>query len=309
MLSVIPISSEYISLKNSGGEIPKLHDFALSNGFRYTSQEILLGESKVVCENIKNRFLIVDEGNLDVNQPQSHGSYSQVYFVSFCAKSFAYKKYTTPLDCGLAISTLREISVLTLISHSHIVDMVGIVVNDGVINGVLLERGICDVRKYLSSNSFSKKELVSIVPGLISALKYVHSLGVCHCDIKPDNIIVFSNRSGDITLKITDWGLGKTGSDDCGSSGSVVCALGYRPPEVLWGGVGVDYTAVDIWSFGCVVWYLWKKQRLFHGDDEKGLLEDILTTNIAKKAKDIPKFLRKIVIGSVNINPSRRFLV
>ena len=80
------------------------------------------------------------------------------------------------------------------------------------------------------------------------ALSYIHSLGYCHRDIKPQNLLVNPESH---TLKICDFGSAKRlirGEVNVG----YICSRYYRAPELIFG--ATDYTtAIDVWSVGCVV--------------------------------------------------------
>ena len=80
------------------------------------------------------------------------------------------------------------------------------------------------------------------------ALSYIHSLGYCHRDIKPQNLLVNPESH---TLKICDFGSAKRlirGEVNV----SYICSRYYRAPELIFG--ATDYTtAIDVWSVGCVV--------------------------------------------------------
>lgn len=47
----------------------------------------------------------------------------------------------------------------------------------------------------------------------LGALKYLHGLGICHCDIKPDNFLFLTDSVPDSTLKLIDFGNSKFLSD------------------------------------------------------------------------------------------------
>ncbi|XP_041437785.1 protein kinase C delta type-like isoform X1 [Xenopus laevis] len=83
---------------------------------------------------------------------------------------------------------------------------------------------------------------------IIIGLQFLHSNGVVHCDLKPDNILV--DRGGHI--KICDFGISAEGLFDkkliCGLGGTP----GYRAPEVLlleWYNAGADW-----WSLGVTIY-------------------------------------------------------
>lgn len=57
----------------------------------------------------------------------------------------------------------------------------------------------------LMIQGLSEKEIIFILQQLSSAIEAIHSKGVCHRDIKPDNILV---RCG-LDLKLIDFGVSK----------------------------------------------------------------------------------------------------
>ena len=89
------------------------------------------------------------------------------------------------------------------------------------------------------------------------ALANIHS-GVCHRDIKPQNLLVNTLTH---QLKLCDFGSAKilVRSEP---NISYICSRYYRAPELIFG--ATDYTtAIDIWSLGCVMAELLLGQPLF----------------------------------------------
>lgn len=80
---------------------------------------------------------------------------------------------------------------------------------------------------------------------LSRALSHIHSLGICHRDIKPQNLLVNPENQ---QLKLCDFGSAKAlvrGEPNV----SYICSRYYRAPELIFG--STDYsTAIDIWSEG-----------------------------------------------------------
>ncbi len=80
---------------------------------------------------------------------------------------------------------------------------------------------------------------------LSRALSHIHSLGICHRDIKPQNLLVNPETQ---QLKLCDFGSAKAlvkGEPNV----AYICSRYYRAPELIFG--STDYTAaIDVWSQG-----------------------------------------------------------
>ena len=62
--------------------------------------------------------------------------------------------------------------------------------------------------RVLKKEFFSEKEAARIFKQILMALNYCHNSGVCHWDLKPENII-FDTEEDDSDIKIIDFGLSK----------------------------------------------------------------------------------------------------
>eukprot|EP00357_Protocruzia_adherens_P022054 CAMPEP_0114996450 /NCGR_PEP_ID=MMETSP0216-20121206/14316_1 /TAXON_ID=223996 /ORGANISM="Protocruzia adherens, Strain Boccale" /LENGTH=400 /DNA_ID=CAMNT_0002360653 /DNA_START=277 /DNA_END=1476 /DNA_ORIENTATION=+ len=103
------------------------------------------------------------------------------------------------------------------------------------------------------------------------ALAYIHALGICHRDIKPQNLLVDTSTH---TLKMCDFGSAKRlikGEPNV----AYICSRYYRAPELIFG--ATDYTtSIDIWSMGCVVAELLLGTPLYPGESGVDQLVEII---------------------------------
>ncbi|XP_051728994.1 glycogen synthase kinase 3 alpha a [Ctenopharyngodon idella] len=106
---------------------------------------------------------------------------------------------------------------------------------------------------------------------LFRSLAYIHSQGVCHRDIKPQNLLVDPETA---VLKLCDFGSAKQlvrGEPNV----SYICSRYYRAPELIFG--ATDYTSnIDVWSAGCVLAELLLGQPIFPGDSGVDQLVEII---------------------------------
>lgn len=93
---------------------------------------------------------------------------------------------------------------------------------------------------------------------LIEAVAFFHSRGVAHCDIKPENIMVYTQDATESKLKLIDYGSSSTFS----SSNTLVCELGgteeYMAPERHWLEIDgtFDGAPSDIYSTGVCMFFM-----------------------------------------------------
>ncbi|CAH8523237.1 unnamed protein product [Schistosoma curassoni] len=162
----------------------------------------------------------------------------------------------------------RELKLLFSLKHLNIVRLIDVVkVSSSSLFSevsVLCEYMDTDLHKIIVSTQYLSLEHVKLfVYQILRGLKYLHSAGVIHRDLKPGNLLVNS----DCLLKICDFGLARSVPSfgverSCNPLTLEVVTQFYRPPELLLG--SNFYTAaVDQWSVGCILGELLCRQILF----------------------------------------------
>ena len=100
-------------------------------------------------------------------------------------------------------------------------------------------------------------------------------MGIIHCDIKPENILLKINiekNKSDISVKLTDFGSACIKNNPIFT---IVQSLFYRAPEVI---LGIPYTqSIDIWSIGLVAIELFLGGPLLPGYSEYDELLKIIS--------------------------------
>jgi serine/threonine protein kinase len=100
-----------------------------------------------------------------------------------------------------------------------------------------------------------KKAILQLAEGL----RYIHNLGVCHCDLKPANIMYSSKTK---SLKITDFNSANIGK----LRTTAGTTRWYASPESIESEMYSDKT--DVWSLGCIFYELLTGDVLFPSRDE-----------------------------------------
>lgn len=104
----------------------------------------------------------------------------------------------------------REIEILKMCQHPHIIRLLDIFENQDNIYIVMENLSGGDLFTYLEKRKFTIPEAraKSLSHQIATALYYLHSFGVAHRDLKPENILMADNSEMS-DLKIVDFGLSK----------------------------------------------------------------------------------------------------
>lgn len=111
---------------------------------------------------------------------------------------------------------------------------------------------------------------LEIAHQLASALRYVHSKGIVHRDVKPDNIRVDATGG----VKLVDFGIAKSDDLSLTGAGFTVGTPYYMAPEQIRGTKPTPL--VDVYSFGVVLFELLSGVRPFEAKTVDDIFDIIL---------------------------------
>jgi len=200
-----------------------------------------------------------------------NGAYGSVCAAinSRTGKAVAIKKNKSVFrSLSVAKRILREIKLMSFFDHDDIVKIVNVIIPDQneieTFNDVylVLEKMEMNLAKVIRSVKLTNRHLQYLVYQMFRGLKYIHSAGVIHRDLKPGNILV---NASDCNLKITDFGLARgVCKDEESELTEYVVTRWYRAPEVMCSAKYYD-AKVDVWSVGCILAEMFLRKPLFPG--------------------------------------------
>jgi dual specificity tyrosine-phosphorylation-regulated kinase 1 len=91
---------------------------------------------------------------------------------------------------------------------------------------------------------------------LARAVEYIHSRGIIHCDIKPENVIVCGHAA-----KLADFGIAMMQNEKY--THGYVQTVYYRAIEIDYAQRQVVSPCMDVWSLGCVMYEMISATVLF----------------------------------------------
>ena len=146
------------------------------------------------------------------------------------------------------------------------------------------------------------------------SLGEAHAQGLVHRDVTPGNIFVCRLGPDDDFVKVLDFGLVKhdtraTATATLTMPGVVAGTPSYLAPEIALGREDVDARA-DLYSLGCVAYYLLTGQRVFTGNTPVAqALAHVQTKPVPPSARsefNIPAALDALILECLAKDPGKR---
>jgi serine/threonine protein kinase len=159
---------------------------------------------------------------------------------------------------------LQERSILTSVSHRHVVRVLDLVV-EGERAGIVMElvRGQ-DLRHHLSGRcTLPPAQSVHFARQLLEGAAAVHAAGIIHRDVKPENVLVDASED-EVILKLTDFGIARLSyRPTLTRQASLLGTPEYMAPELAH--IAPVTPAADLYSIGIVLYEMLAGRTPFAG--------------------------------------------
>uniref|UniRef100_A0A8C6UJB3 Si:ch211-255p10.4 n=1 Tax=Neogobius melanostomus TaxID=47308 RepID=A0A8C6UJB3_9GOBI len=194
----------------------------------------------------------------------------------------------------------REIAILKLIEHPHVLKLHDVYENNKYLYLVLEHVSGGELFDYLvKKGRLTPKEARKFFRQIISALDFCHSHSICHRDLKPENLLLDEKNN----IRIADFGMASLQVGDslletsCGSPH-------YACPEVIRG-EKYDGRRADVWSCGVILFALLVGALPFDHDNLRQLLEKV-KSGVFHMPHFIPPDCQSLLKGMIEVNPDKR---
>ena len=202
---------------------------------------------------------------------------------------------------NLQMKIHREISLMKIVSHPHLLRLLDVLESPGHLYIILEYASKGELFDYLVSKRFLKeRSAMRFFRQLIYGLEYLHNLGICHRDLKPENILL----DDQLNIKIADFGFARftksnVAETSCGSPH-------YAAPEVIRG-QPYDGRPADIWSCGVILFALLAGYLPFDDPSIRTLLAKVKKGQFEMPA--FPPRLCDLISRMLTLDVSRRITI
>lgn len=185
-------------------------------------------------------------GKYRIEKRLSEGGFATVYqaFDTIEGQRVALKiPHSHQVDEELLKDFRHEARLAAKLNHPNILGIKDASVIDDyfVISMPLGERTLAErLQKRLSL-----KSCLELAEQFLEALAYAHQQRIIHCDVKPENMVLFSDKS----LKLADFGIAKVALKTVRGSGTGT--IGYMAPEQA---MGKPSPRSDVFSAGLIMY-------------------------------------------------------
>ncbi|KAF9334061.1 hypothetical protein BG006_002773 [Podila minutissima] len=175
---------------------------------------------------------------------------------------------------------LRERQILETLDHAFVANMRFAFQDDEYMYMCMDLMMGGDLRFHTNRKSFGEDVVRFWIAEMSSAINHLHSLGIVHRDIKPDNVLLDANGHA----HLTDFNIGCKLTEEKPVLTSQSGTVAYMAPEVFKGaGYG---TSVDWWAMGVVFYECIYGHRPFQTESITDLKMAICNQTIEYPAKE-----------------------
>ncbi|MBX7148953.1 sigma 54-interacting transcriptional regulator [bacterium] len=196
----------------------------------------------------------------------------------------------------------NEFSILSELNHPHIARILDFGFDTRQEKYFFTTELVCGRDFFAATAESSFDEIEMLAVEVLRALNYLHSRGIFHLDIKPQNVLV-GEEGGVKKAKLIDFGLAGFANPR-----KKVGTPAYMAPEVILGGTLDGRT--DLYSFGVLLYKVLTRQNPFASKNARESLErhrTLIPQAPSEVSPLVPKFWDRIVLRLLAKNPTDRY--
>ncbi len=166
-----------------------------------------------------------------------------------------------------------------------------------------------NLRSITSVGGLDLTRIAHIMRQIGQALSAAHDRGICHRDLKPDNIMLQSLGEGEEYVKLIDFGLAMVKDSQVAASdetSKVAGTVAYMAPEQL---MGKPSAASDIYALGVIAYEMVTGRRPFKPDTQFQLLEmqrEGVRVKPSALRPSLPEAAEEVILRALSFEPTDR---
>lgn len=168
-----------------------------------------------------------------------------------------------------------ELTVLRRVNHPNVIQLIEVFESEHKVFMVMeLATGGSLLDRLETHGYYNELEAQKVLRMVLSGIGYLHSLGITHRDLKPDNLLYY-HPGNDSKLLITDFGFASTRKSNGHPYMHTVCGTPqYIAPEIV---ARRPYTSsVDIWAIGVITYIVLSGTFPFDSKQDSLIFKQIL---------------------------------
>lgn len=200
----------------------------------------------------------------------------------------------------------NESKAIAVLSHPNIVKIYDVGFTDKIQFIVMEYIDGITLKEFMEQQGVIKwKDCIHFIIQILRALQHAHDRGIVHRDIKPQNIMLFS----DGTIKVMDFGIARFAREEGKTiSDKAIGSVHYISPEQARGDVTDEKS--DIYSVGVMMYEMLTGVKPFDGDNPVSVAL-MHMQNEAKPLRavndSVPEGLEEIVMRAMQKEASKRY--
>lgn len=196
----------------------------------------------------------------------------------------------------------RELAVMRRVHHDNIIHVHELFDLGSKYVCIVMEVAEKDLlQKIHEDKRIPKEQTKTWFSQLVSAVNYLHRIGIAHRDLKCENILLTS----DGRAKISDFGFGRFVKESFKSCHTFCGSAAYCPPEVLRN-IPYDPKKYDVWSLGVVLYTMITGVLPFDDTNMRELATLQERPLVYPDNVEVESSCRAFIATLLQVNPSQR---
>eukprot|EP00555_Chaetoceros_dichaeta_P002494 CAMPEP_0198251964 /NCGR_PEP_ID=MMETSP1447-20131203/2614_1 /TAXON_ID=420782 /ORGANISM="Chaetoceros dichaeta, Strain CCMP1751" /LENGTH=672 /DNA_ID=CAMNT_0043937099 /DNA_START=104 /DNA_END=2122 /DNA_ORIENTATION=+ len=256
-------------------------------------------------DNVSQRSIVSTESTKGLSKKKKNSRKARLRF----QRTYACKTVeTADIKQKQLEEMMKEIYVMRTLDHPYIIRLYEVY---QVKQNIWMIMDLCTGGD-LTSRKLNEQEVVIVAEQILRGVVYLHRNGVCHQDLKLENIL-YEHSGTDASIRLIDFGISEK-YDQNGKLRMTSGAVYTMSPEIS-SGTGPYTEKSDVWAVGVIVWVLLAGDYPFlrRDDDLKNKEKRDALNNadydygITWRGRDITSQAKRFVAGCLRKQPDKRW--